>query len=102
MRNPSNAIGVSLTDNHKKLLGMLKDNGYFPSMASVIRYCINYATPKLLKEIKELNIAIEKNDVLNIITKLKEFGYVIHKGNQATKAIPIISITNNGVNIPIQ
>ena len=102
MSYSKNIITISFSENHAKLLRSLKKDGYFPSMGSVVRYCINYTIPKLLPKIKQLDTFIENHDVIDVIKTLKEFGYIIHRGNQPRKEIPMLSINQNGENIPLQ
>ena len=95
-------LSITLSRNHDKLLRNIKESGYFPTISEIIRYCISYTAPKLLREIEGLKDLIENGDTFNVIKKLKEFGYIIHRNRQPTKKIPILSINHNGENIPIQ
>lgn len=102
MSNFRGITGISLTEKHDKMVRKLKASGYFPSLSAVIRYCINYALPKLIKEVREFDDFIEEDNMVDMLKKLKEFGYIIRRGNQPVKKIPIISVLNKGINEVIQ
>lgn len=97
-----NIISIEFPRTQAKLFRSLKKDGYFPSLGSIVRYCINYSIPRLLSEIRALNNYIENNNHYHIIKTLQKFGYIIHKGSQATKKIPMLSINHDGVNTPVQ
>jgi len=95
-------VTYSVSKQHDKLFQELKDNNYFPSKSAVARYCINYAMPKLISDIRELNEYLKSDEIINVLNKLKDFGYVIYSGKQKQKHIPILTVNHNNISEIIQ
>ena len=95
-------VTFSISKQHDLLFQELKEKGYFPSKSAVVRYCINHTTVKLMSDIKELTEYIKNSEIFNILNKLRDFGYIIYRGKQKKKHIPILSILHNNTNEVIQ
>jgi len=95
-------VSYSISSQHDKLFQELKKSGYFPSKSAVVRYCINHTTIKLITDLRQLNEYIKNNEIVNVLNKLREFGYVIYRGKQKRKHIPILTVNHNNINEVIQ
>lgn len=102
MRKFSCNTSVTIPEKQLKLFRELKENGYFPSVSAIIRFCINLSLPRLIKEIKQLDYHIRNGNQFDIIKTLQSFGFTISKNRQTILTKPILSMIINGKSEVIQ
>jgi len=72
-------ITINVSDTHLAFFDMLSKSNIFPSRSEAIRYCIESATPKILKELGQVKNYIEEKDTVNLKKYMEEQGFEIKK-----------------------
>lgn len=92
-------ISFCLSQKYYTLFKKIKNIGYFPSISSIIRYCIEQQIDTLINNINKINNAIKNNNLPKILKYLKQNGYIIYQNSQKWKHIPLGNIFHKSNNI---